>query len=189
MRVAWHDRDISGLRIVCSPDFRYAAVDPKVVEVCSRAAQVFGEMGCEISDSGFALDSPQEAFRVLFSANTYTSSGYLLHEHGDALTDYFHSNMEYASCMHAADYAKAIGELEIVKSRFDEYFENCDLLLSPTIVVPAFEIEQHPATVGGQDVDPFFGYLPFTYPINAIGHAAASIPCGFSSDGMPIGCT
>ena len=74
--------------------------------------------GLRISDSGFALDSPQEAFRVLFSANTYTSSGYLLHEHGDALTDYFHSNMEYASCMHAADYAKAIGELEIVKSRF-----------------------------------------------------------------------
>ena len=43
-------------------------------------------------------------------------------------------------------------------------------------MVPAFEIEQHPATVGGQDVDPFFGCLPFTYPINAIGHAAASIP-------------
>jgi Asp-tRNA(Asn)/Glu-tRNA(Gln) amidotransferase A subunit family amidase len=29
--------------------------------------------------------------------------------------------------------------------------------------------------------------LPYTYPINMIGHPAASIPCGFSSDGLPIG--
>ena len=33
----------------------------------------------------------------------------------------------------------------------------------------------------------YFSFFPFTYPINAVGHAAASIPCGFASDGMPIG--
>ena len=181
------DRDISGLRIGWSPDFGYAAVDPEVVDVCGKSAQVFGELGCEVSDSGFAIDSPQEAFRVLFVANTYASSGYLLHEHGDDLTDYFRGNMEYAATLTAADYARAVGELDMVKAKFDEYFENYDLLLSPTMAVPAFEIERHPATVGGKEVDPFFGYLPFTYPINAIGHTAASIPCGFSSDGMPIG--
>ena len=185
--VAALDHDISGLRIGWSADFGYAAVDPEVVDVCSRAAQTFGEMGCDVSDSGFALDSPQEAFRVLFAVNTYASSGYLLHEHGDELTGYFRANMEYAATLTAADYARAVGELDIVKMRFDDYFENYDLLLSPTMAVPAFEIEQHPTTIGGQDVDPFFGYLPFTYPINAIGHTAASVPCGFSSDGMPIG--
>ena len=181
------DRDISGLRIAWSPDFGYAAVDSEVVDVCSKAAQIFGEMGCAPDDSGFTLDSPQEAFRALFAVNTYASSGYLLHERGDDLTGYFRANMEYAATLTAADYAKAIGELDVVKARFDTFFEDYDLLLSPTMAVPAFEIERHPATVGGQEVDPFFGYLPFTYPINAIGHTAASIPCGFSSDGMPIG--
>ncbi len=70
---------------------------------------------------------------MLFAVNTYTSSGYLLHEHGDALTDYFHSSMKFASSLTGADYVKAIGELDIVKSRFDEHFENYDLLLSPTM--------------------------------------------------------
>ena len=185
--IAALDRDVSGLRIGWSPDFGYAAIDSEVVDVCSRAAQVFGEIGCEVSDSGFSLDAPQEAFRVLFAVNTYATSGYLLHEHGDELTDYFRANMEYAATLGAADYAKAVGELDVVKMRFDEYFENYDLLLSPTMAVPAFEIEQHPATIDGKDVDLFFGYLPFTYPINAIGHPAASIPCGLSADGMPIG--
>ena len=32
-----------------------------------------------------------------------------------------------------------------------------------------------------------FGFLPFTHPINTIGYTAATIPCGFSKDGMPIG--
>ena len=185
--VAALDRDVSGLRIGWSPDFGYAAVDPDVVDVCGEAAQVFGELGCEVSDSGFALDAPQEAFRVLFAVNTYASSGYLLHEHGDDLTGYFRANMEYAATLTAADYARALGELDAVKAQFDKYFDDFDLLLSPTMAVPAFEIEQHPTSIGGQEVDPFFGYLPFTYPINAIGHTAASVPCGFSSDGMPIG--
>ena len=159
----------------------------EVVDVCSKAAQIFGEMGCAPDDSGFTLDSPQEAFRALFAVNTYASSGYLLHERGDELTDYFRANMEHAATLTAADYAKAIGELDVVKARFDTFFEDYDLLLSPTMAVPAFEIEKHPAAIDGKEVDPFFGYLPFTYPINAIGHTAASIPCGFSSDGMPIG--
>ena len=185
--IAALDRDISGLRIGWSPDSGYAAVDREVVDVCSKAAQIFGEMGCAPDDSGFTLDSPQEAFRALFAVNTYASSGYLLHERGDDLTGYFRANMEYAATLTAADYAKAIGELDVVKARFDTFFEDYDLLLSPTMAVPAFEIEKHPAAIDGKEVDPFFGYLPFTYPINAIGHTAASIPCGFSSDGMPIG--
>ena len=181
------DRDISGLRIGWSPDFGYAAVDADVADVCSSAARLFGEMGCNLSEDAFSIEAPQEAFRVLFAVNTYASSGYLLHDHGDDLTDYFRANMEYAATLSAADYAKAVGELDVVKARFDDYFEHYDLLLSPTMAVPAFEIEGHPANIDGKDVDPFFGYLPFTYPINAIGHTAASVPCGFSSDGMPIG--
>jgi len=185
--IAALDRDISGLRIGWSPDFGYAAVDPVVVDVCGKAAGIFEGMGCAVSEDVFSIEAPQEAFRVLFAVNTYASSGYLLHEHGDELTDYFRANMEFAATQTAADYARAVGELDIVKMRFDDYFENYDLLLSPTMAVPAFEIEQHPSLIDGQEVDPFFGYLPFTYPINAIGHTAASIPCGFSSDGMPIG--
>ena len=181
------DRDISGLTIGWSPDFGYAAVDPEVVDLCSSAARVFEGMGCSVSDGGFAIESPQEPFRVIFASNTYASSGYLLHERPDELTDYFREAMEHGATLTAADYARALGAIVGLKAQFDAFFESHDLLLSPTMAVPAFEIEQHPTTIGGQEVDPFFGYLPFTYPINAIGHTAASVPCGFSSDGMPIG--
>jgi aspartyl-tRNA(Asn)/glutamyl-tRNA(Gln) amidotransferase subunit A len=55
------------------------------------------------------------------------------------------------------------------------------------MAVPAFPIEQRPSVIGGREVEPFWGYLPFTFPINMTGQTAASVPCGFSAEGMPIG--
>ena len=182
------ERDISGLRIAWSDDYGYAAVEPEVVEVCSTAAREFEGMGCTVDDPSFALDSPQEHFRVVFATNSFASSGYLLDLRPDDLTDYFRESMEFAATLTAADYARALGGFDEVRVKFDALFERYDLLLSPTMAVTAFPIGEHPNTIGGLPVDdPSFGYLPFTYPINAIGHPAASVPCGFSESGLPIG--
>ena len=181
------DRDISGLRMGWSPNFGHAPVDPEVVDVCGSAAKVFEQLGCSVSDSAFAIDPMLEQFRNIYACNVYASLGFMLHEHPDELTDYFRESLEYATTLTVADYPRALGGMEELKARFDIFFEDYDLLLSPTMAVPAFEIEKHPTSIDGREVDSFFGYLPFTYPINAIGHPAASVPCGFSSDGMPIG--
>ena len=93
------------------------------------------------------------------------------------------------SSLTGADYVKAIGELDIVKSRFDEHFENYDLLLSPTMATTAFPVQEYPHEIAGKVNAHKRGwdFLPFTHLINTIGHPAATVPCGFSSDGMPIG--
>ena len=70
-----------------------------------------------------------------------------------------------------------------------DLFEEYDLLLSPTLALSSLPVGEFPDEIAGRPVYPhrYFSFHPFTYPINAIGHAAASIPAGFSSDGMPIG--
>ena len=65
----------------------------------------------------------------------------------------------------------------------DEY----DLLLSPTVSAGAFPVGEPPSVIDGREVDTFSGFFPFTYPINMIGHPAASIPCGFTSEDLPVG--
>ena len=78
-----------------------------------------------------------------------------------------------------------------MRRQMEVFLDDYDLLLTPTMAVPAFPIEERPAIIGGKEVDPFWGYLPFTFPINMTGQTAASVPCGFSEDpasaGMPIG--
>ena len=185
--VAALDRDISDLRIAWSPDFGYAPVDPEVVSIASEAAKVFEELGCVVDDSMLKLEEPGENFYLIFSTNVYAGLGHLLEERGDELTDYVREGMEFGRDVTGADYARALGHRDRLIAQFADVFDEYDLILSPTMAVPAFPVGEAPAQIAGVDVDPFLGFIPFTYPINMIGNPAASVPCGFSSDGLPIG--
>ena len=62
------------------------------------------------------------------------------------------------------------------------------MLVTPTVAVTAFEAGQiGVGTIDGNKVDPHLGWSPFTWPINLAGLPAATLPCGFDRDGMPIG--
>ena len=81
------------------------------------------------------------------------------------------------------------GLLDLLRAQMADLFEEYDLLLSPTLSRTALPVGVFPEEIAGKPAYPhrYFGFHPFTFPINAIGHAAASIPAGFSSDGLPIG--
>ncbi len=87
----------------------------------------------------------------------------------------------------ASGLALALGELEWHRARMDDLVRRYDMLLTPTLATPAFAVGERPDVIDGQAVDPVWGFTPFTFPINMSGHTAASVPCGFSADGMPIG--
>ena len=83
-------------------------------------------------------------------------------------------------------------EMETWKNTIDSLFETYDLLLTPTISVPAFKCGQWPTEINSLKIDEFSvsqnaGFYHFAYPFNMSGNPAASIPCGFSSEGLPIG--
>ena len=187
------ERSVAGLRIAWSDDYGYAPVDPDVVDVCLGAAREFERMGCTVDDPGFALDSPQEHFRVIFPPTPTPHLGICWTEarRSDRLFPGVHGVRRHPDGCRLRQGAGRVrrGQSEVRRSRpGGSEFERYDLLLSPTMAVPAFPIGEHPEVIGGRTVDdPSFAYLPFTYPINAIGHPAASLPCGFSANGLPIG--
>ena len=178
---------VQGWRIAWSSDLGYAGVDPEVVQVTSQAAQVFTELGASVEETNLALEDPFPAFFDLFATGTYTSYSQLLDQNSSELTHYVRSTLEYAATLTAADFSRALLRVDQLRRQMELFFDNYDLLLTPTMAVPAFPIGQRPSVIGGKEVNPFWGYLPFTFPINMTGQTASSVPCGFSSDGMPIG--
>ena len=183
------DTDISGLRIAWSPDYGYAGVDAEVVEVSAAAARVFEGMGCVVENSDLALESPFETWWVFFCSNVFVTQGHLLDDPSDPLSWYGRMAIEDGRDYTTADFIRAMGARDRMINQFADVFDDYDLLLSPTMATTAFPVQEYPAEIAGkQNANrKGWGFLPFTHPINTIGHPAASVPCGFSSDGMPIG--
>ncbi len=180
-------RGVEGMRIAWSPDFGYAGVDPEVAEAAARAAKVFEELGAIVEDAPLQLEDPFETFYDVFATSCYTSYGHLLEEHRDEFTPPALNSIEHGSRVDGARLSRAIAHVDRLGRQLEDFFNNYDLLLSPTMATPSLEIGARPSVIGGKEVDPEWGFIPFTYPINMSGQTASSVPCGFSSGGLPIG--
>jgi len=99
--------------------------------------------------------------------------------------DYTKLAMECARNLSGVEVSKAWAQLERLRGIMLDFFQNYDLLLTPTTAVPAFPIGQRSRGLGRGFID--WDFIPFTCVFNLSGNPAASVPCGFSSDGLPIG--
>ena len=179
---------VKGWRIAWSADLGYAAVDPEVAAITQAAARVFQDLGAIVEEAAPAIeDDPFPAFAAVFGVASYTANQGLYPERRDELTHYVRATFDAAAQLTAADLSRALAYVDRHKRRFADFFNDYDLLLTPAMAVTAFPVGQHPTSIAGRAVEPWWGYLPFTYPINMSGQTAASVPCGFSAAGLPIG--
>lgn len=81
-----------------------------------------------------------------------------------------------------AYYLKAQKVRTLIRNDFSEAFKQCDAILSPVTPTPAYKL-------GAKTDDPLEMYLDdiLTTPVNLAGNCALSVPCGFSSSGLPMG--
>ena len=180
--------DIAGLRIAWSPDFGFAEVDAEVLEVTSQAARVFENLSCRVDEVSLELAPPYDTYGPILDAASHASLGQYLETHGEQLTGFARFMLERGPRT-TAEYAEALGQIALQKARMADLFEEYDLLLSPAACFPAFPYSDFPGEkMSGKSAYPEqYWNGAFTMPINVSGHAAASVPAGFSSGGMPIG--
>ena len=185
--VAATERGVEGLRVGWSVDLGYAPAEAEVASMSATAAGVFEELGCTVEDADFAIESPFDTFWALFTANLYAGYGDLLRDHPDEITWYTRRCLENGATVTGGQYSSELGRMDELKSRFATLFETYDLVLTPTMPTTAFPLGEPPAQIDGRDAYREIAVPALTYPINMIGHPAASIPCGIASDGLPVG--
>ncbi len=186
-------RGVKGLKIALSIDLGGAAVDPEVVECVYTAAKIFEDQGARVEEFGFKLDPPEEVFRIFydfFCARSYAFYGRFVDDPKtqNQLTDYFCDCLTYGRSLSAANHVRALSKVGQYRAYMSQFFAQYDVLLTPTTAVPAFKIGEPPTMIGGHPSNnPRWDFSPFTCLFNLTGNPAASIPCGFSRDSMPIG--
>lgn len=184
---------VRGCKVAWSPDWGYARVDPRVREITARAARVFADvLGCEVEEAnpGFgdtrpafpdmdtafwamvARDSDLQGMRALASEGKITLPGLL-----DLLRQPWT----------AEDFTNAAMVRQDVVNKMWRFMRGYEFLLTPTLCVPPFELNvAGPTEIDGVPV-PAAHWLSFTYPINMTGQPAATVPAGWTEDGLPVG--
>jgi len=185
--VAEMEGPVRTLHIAWSPDLGYAVVDPEVKSIVKSAVRVFEDLGHPVEESTPPLEAPFEIFSTIALADTYVAYGFLLENHADQLMDYVKSTLIAGSKITGAQYSQALRLLSKFRRAWRNFFSQYDLLMTPAVAVPAFPVGKRPDEIAGKKVSRLFGAFPFTVPWNLTGQPAASIPCGFSSEGLPVG--
>lgn len=196
-------RSVDGLKIAYSPDFDVFPVEKEVGEVVAEAAYAFESVGAQVSEVSLGLKHSQAelcevwmreiAVRCAATAENFKNEGLvdLLGDHHEELTPEFARMLEEGNAMGAVDYKMDDLMRTEVLDTLEDLFDQYDLLVTPTLAVPPFDNAKDGSTVGpsevnGQEVDPLLGWC-LTYLTNFTGHPSASVPAGFTKDGLPIG--
>ena len=179
------DDGARGLRIAFSPSLGYAKVDPEVAVAVAAAAQVLADLGAEVDevDPGFAqpLDT--------FNKHWYTGAANALAAIPEQQQLLLESGLREIAAIGAAyghmDYIAAMNERGRLGQLMCLFHQRYDVLLTPTLPLAAFTAGQEVADPASQQRWP--DWTPFSYPFNLTQQPAASIPCGFTNAGLPIG--
>jgi aspartyl-tRNA(Asn)/glutamyl-tRNA(Gln) amidotransferase subunit A len=177
---------LKGLRVAYADDLGFAdAVDPEVRAACAKASRAFRELGCR-SRSVAGWPSPREAWGELFCGGIATRMAPYLDRRGD-IEPGLYRLIEQTLKNSPTKYVQAWFDRLAWWSHPKTLFETYDLLLTPTIACPPFPVGlDNPDGDRRQAVEPY-AWIPFTYPFNMTGQPAASVPCGFTKGGLPIG--
>ncbi len=176
---------IGGTTVAFSPTLGYAQVDPAVAELVERAATSFEELGARVEEVAVPFDDPTECFRTHFFAGIAHSLRSLSDERLALLDPGLSRILELAKETDLAAFQTAVDQ-RVALGRANRLFhERYDLLLSPTLAVPAFPVGR--LSPDGYDPEDWLPWSPFTYPFNLTGQPAITVPCGFTEQGLPVG--
>ncbi len=179
--------DIRGLRVAYSADWGYAAVDPRVREIVGKAVRVFeDELGCTVVEADPGWDDPYEAFwGTVLNETDLRGMRKLADDLGDRMTPHLREVLQQEWT--AEQFTDALMGRKALNNKMWRFMADYDLLLTPTLAVPPFEVGiQGPEEIDGRQVDAFY-WLSFTFPMNMTGQPAATIPAGWADDGLPVG--
>lgn len=178
---------IEGLRVAFTLDWGYANVDPEVRRVVSEAVLTFErDLGCHVEEDSPGWDDPWEAFWTLVALDSdLVGMRRMADELGSNMSPHLAEFVRKAWT--AEDFTSAIARRKEVCNKMWRFMRRYDLLLTPTIAVPPFPVNvQGPERIAGRMVENS-AWIPFTFPINMTGQPAASLPAGWTRDGLPVG--
>ena len=179
------DDGVKGLRIAYSPDLGYAEVEPEIAALVKKAVKRFADLGAHVEEADPAFENVGPMFTTHWFAGAASLLRGFSPEQIKLIDPGLRDVARQGARIRTLDYLAAVqqrGQLGVQMNRFHEKY---DLLLTPTLPLAAFAAGREVGDVLREKR--WTDWTPFSYPFNLTQQPAASIPCGLTKKGLPVG--
>jgi amidase len=182
------ERDLRGVRLAWSRDLGGLPVDPRVTAAIDAQRQVFAALGCVIEDAEPDWSGADEAFKTWRAWHFELGMGELLDQHRDQLKDTIIWNIEAGRQLTGPQLAAAERVRTALYQRLHTFMERYEFLILPVSQVPPFAVTQPYVTeINGVAQETYIDWMRSCSYVSVTGLPAISVPCGFTSEGLPVG--
>ena len=151
----------------------------------SEAAKAFEDLGATVVETDPQLADAEAVFQTHWFASAAAAGSAIPMEKHYLLDRGLKEIISRGRNVAASDYIDAASRRAAIGERMEAFFQEYDLLITPGQPLPAFEAgAEFPE---GYGFERWHQWTPFTYPFNLTQQPAASVPCGFTADGLPVG--
>lgn len=175
---------IDGMRVAYSRTLGYARVEREVAGMVDRAVQAFEALGARVDEVDFAIQDPIDIMAPLWSVALAMGIQPMTASQRAVVDPPLLNLAEPGFHLSALEYRTLENRRDALARRFSELHQSYDLLVTPQLATTAFAA-MHEVPPGSQ-LQRWWQWSPFTYPFNLTQQPAATMPCGFASNGLPV---
>ncbi|HEV3334621.1 MAG TPA: amidase [Bryobacteraceae bacterium] len=181
-------RSFKGVRVAWFKDLRGVPFDARVRTIVDGHRATFESLGCIVEQAEPNFAPAEIAFRLLRAWNSANTYGARLHEHPDAFKDTLKGEIEEGLRLTSMDLARAETAHGQLWRQFQAFLEKYEYFVLPTTQLPPFDLNMpYPTEIAEVKFDNYIDWMKSCWYISATGNPAASVPGGFTPEGLPVG--
>jgi aspartyl-tRNA(Asn)/glutamyl-tRNA(Gln) amidotransferase subunit A len=182
------ERGIRDKALGLPTQFYFEHVDEGVKERVSEAVEVFVSIGAKIREVEVPnLWDTLHAQRLVLAAEAYAVHEERLESDPESFDDQGLERLLKGENLRAFRYANAQQRKLRSRQEFEAVLDSVDVLLTPTVPIPATELGQRETTIEGYEESVYSALTRLTGPTNLNGLPSLSVPCGTTRSGLPVG--
>ena len=181
-------RNFRNVPIAWAENFAGLPFDPAVNNVFSSRRSTFEALGCVPEEASPEFPEADAIFRVIRASGFNRQYGKAVLRNRALVKETVLGEVERGAAVTNAELLHAKRNRARLRFGLAKFMQRYEFLVLPTVQVPPFPIEQQYVTeVAGVTMDSYIDWMRSCYYISITGHPAASVPAGFTPEGLPVG--